>query len=300
MSVTVTPDFFGRAAQLRSEFEAIVGPQRSALPRRFRWDYWHVPGQFAYIRTLARNFFSAELYSEFAKSLRYWGQQNLGCDSWTDPWLSYYIAGCRQEFHSDVLHGPWAWVYSLTNWDQRSFSGGETALIAPRILEYWRHFDPKHPYEVDQILRRIPPKFNQLITFDGRIPHAVVPVEGTMNPLDCRVVLHGWFLHSEARAEGSLSFEAVEPALATLKKKWDGDRAAFGRLNGSITLRLRVQPNGSVRGMEVVASTLVSLDYHHQGELRAQALALALAKSSRFCKSAGLTTITLPLIAADL
>jgi hypothetical protein len=299
MSVTATPDFFRRAAEMRSEFDAIVGPQRSASPRRFRWDYWYVPGQFAYIRTLARNCFSSELYSEFATTLRGWAQEKLGCYVWTDPWLSYYIAGCRQEFHSDVLHGPWAWVYSLTDWERRGFSGGETALLRSGTLNYWRNFDPGHPQEADQIIHRIPARFNQLVVFDGRIPHAVVPVEGTMDPLDSRVVLHGWFLQPEARAEGSLAFNDIRLVLTSIKEKWQSGRAAYGRLSGLITLRLQVESNGSVRDVELVASTLVSLDCDDQGARQALDFGLELANSSRYRASPGTTTITLPLIAED-
>jgi hypothetical protein len=296
MDVATIPDFFEHAAQMRSEFEAMVGPQRCASPQRFRWDYWHVPGQFTYMRTLARTCFSSKLYSEFAITLRRWALQNLGCAAWTDPWLSYYISGCRQEFHSDVLHGPWAWVFSLTKWTERSFSGGETVLIAPQTLDYWKHFDPKHPQEHDQILRRVAPNFNQLTVFDGRIPHAVAPIEGTMDPLDSRVVIHGWFLPPTARTEGALTFEDIETVLASMKEKWDGERARWGRLNGSVTIRLKIGVDGVAGETEVVASNLISLDFPER-EQEARKLAVALASSSRYPESAGTTLVTIPFIA---
>jgi hypothetical protein len=300
MSVIVTPDFFRRAADMRSQFNALVGPERSALPRRFCWDYWYVPGQFAYIRTFARNCFSAELYSEFARALRSWAQQNLGCYSWTEPWVSYYIDGCRQQFHSDVIHGPWAWVFSLTHWERRRFSGGETVLIAPRILDYWRNFNPGRPFEVDEILCRIPAKFNQLIVFDGRLPHAVAPVEGTSDPLDSRVVLHGWFLRPVSRAEGALAFNEVEPVLASITEKWNHWQKDWGRLNGVMTIRIQVEPSGTTGSVEVIASTLVSLDGDGRVPQQAREQALELASSSRYRTSSGATWITIPFIAADL
>ena len=39
----------------------------------------------------------------------------------------------------------------------------------------------------------MPPRFNQLLVFDPRLPHGVRPVEGTRDPRAARLVLHGWF-----------------------------------------------------------------------------------------------------------
>lgn len=43
----------------------------------------------------------------------------------TPMWLSYYVDGCEQALHCDNPHGPWAFVLSLTEWDEREFTGGE-------------------------------------------------------------------------------------------------------------------------------------------------------------------------------
>ena len=42
-----------------------------------------------------------------------------------------------QELHTDADNGPFSFTLSLTRWDGRRFTGGETVLLAPRVLDYW-------------------------------------------------------------------------------------------------------------------------------------------------------------------
>lgn len=70
-----------------------------------------------------------------------YAREELGCAGVTPVWLSCYVDGCRQELHADVPHGPWAFVLSLTRWDARKFTGGETFILKPEVLDYWRSFD---------------------------------------------------------------------------------------------------------------------------------------------------------------
>jgi hypothetical protein len=37
-----------------------------------------------------------------------------------------------------IRHGPFAYVFSLTNWDARKFTGGETFIMNAPVLDYWR------------------------------------------------------------------------------------------------------------------------------------------------------------------
>ena len=67
--------------------------------------------------------------------------------------------------------GPFAYVLSLTDWDQRGFEGGETSLLQPRTLDYWRGFDSSRGLEVGDLLMEVEPEFNRLLCFDARVPH---------------------------------------------------------------------------------------------------------------------------------
>src|ERR1700735_1357871 len=149
----IDPD---EARSLRAEFDAHVGPDRTAKRGRFVWDYWHVPDQYTYLRTGPRGFFDAARYSRLLVALRAWGQEHLGCGQISEPWLSYYVDGCGQELHTDVVQGPFAFVYSLTHWDGRPFRGGETLLMRPELLDFWRHHEPSRSRERDELIERVP------------------------------------------------------------------------------------------------------------------------------------------------
>ena len=71
-------------------------------------------------------------------------------------WVSAYVDGCRQELHADVPHGPFAFVLSLTP-PQRRFTGGETMLLRPHVLDYWRGFDAGGVSEAAQLLELVTP-----------------------------------------------------------------------------------------------------------------------------------------------
>ena len=285
---------------MRAAFEAGVGPDREVSSRRrFVWDYWFVGGQYTYLRTFARDFFEPGVYRRFLAGLRTWGLAHLGCSSVSEPWLSYYVNGCKQEFHVDVPQGPWAFVFSLTRWDVRRFSGGETILLSPMVLDYWRDFDSGRRLEGQSLIERIPAQFNQLTVFDARVPHGVAAVEGTNDPFDSRVVLHGWFLAPTVVADGALSYGEVVPLVTATLSEWQVNRTDLGKLNGLLTTRLQIDAAGSVESADVLVSTFVMTSGAPDAAARASTLALELARSLRFPQSRGATTLTLPFTAAD-
>ena len=65
---------------------------------------------------------------------------------------SCYVDGCRQNLHTDSPHGPFAFVLSLTDWEGRRFSGGETEILQPLVLDYWRRFDSGTGMETPQLV----------------------------------------------------------------------------------------------------------------------------------------------------
>src|SRR5512132_890404 len=203
----VVPDFLPEAEEMRTEFDERMGDLRSTKPDRFVWDYWHMPRQYTYLRTYGDRYFSDQRTASLMQRVREWGLEILGCGSIRPPWLSYYVEGCVQELHADVPHGPWAYVFSLTRWDERGFTGGETVLLRPESLDFWHNFDPGRDLEAGDMVERIPSPFNQLTVFDARIPHGVRMVRGTHDPLDSRVVLHGWFKYPELTASAELRDE---------------------------------------------------------------------------------------------
>ena len=61
------------------------------------------------------------------------------------PATSYCVP--RQELHTDSPHGPLAFVLSLTEWEGRSITGGETMLFQPHMLDFWAQHDPERGIE---------------------------------------------------------------------------------------------------------------------------------------------------------
>eukprot|EP00879_Flechtneria_rotunda_P022284 GHRR01023512.1.p1 GENE.GHRR01023512.1~~GHRR01023512.1.p1 ORF type:complete len:133 (+),score=23.63 GHRR01023512.1:311-709(+) len=105
---------------------------RNTTQERFLWDYWHVPNQYTLHRTQAAAYFSEKHHAELVDALLDYGEKQLGCRAISPVWVSYYVDGCCQELHCDSFHGPFAYVLSLTNWQDRQFTGRTIqCLLAP-------------------------------------------------------------------------------------------------------------------------------------------------------------------------
>ncbi|CAB1098348.1 unnamed protein product [Ectocarpus sp. CCAP 1310/34] len=246
------------ASRLRGVFHDRFSKPREGSPERFVWDWWHVPDQYTLMRTPAENYFGPEGFTELLKALTNFGQERLGCTAISPPWLSVYVDGCEQRYHTDSWHGPWAFVLSLTDWENRGFTGGETMILKPHVLDYWRSFQPGIGLEEKHFIDTVEPHFNRLTVFDPRFPHGVRPVGGTKDPLKGRLVIHGWFTDPQPFFTGGLSAEeATEPlndALETVYPALEG----VGRVTGVLTVRLHVSgETGAVVSVVALTDTLI-------------------------------------------
>jgi hypothetical protein len=112
------------AESMRSCVESHFGrPDRHAPQTHMIWNYWYVPEMYAYLRTLPEMVFGLELSNKFHETLTHWSAENLGLDQVTWPYVSLYVAGCRQGQHNDARGGRFAFVYSLTKGDRRTTGG---------------------------------------------------------------------------------------------------------------------------------------------------------------------------------
>ncbi len=224
--------FYPKAKALRLVFDERFADPLATHAERFVWDFWNVPGEYTHLRTPAYHYFPKNIYEPFHRHLVHWGREHLGCHDISPPWLSSYISGCKQEPHQDVPHGPLAFVFSLTPWGKRRFSGGETFLKNPRTL--------------------IEPKFNRLTLFNPSVTHGVREVKGTLDPRDGRLVIHGWFVNPRPFWVGPMTVRDVQEGL---------DRGLgvipFAKLHlgeGFAAFRLKINAKGRV----VQARTLVA------------------------------------------
>lgn len=291
----VQNQFSSTAVKMRAEFDRRFNDPKETRSERFVWDFWHVPDQYTLLRTPADHFFSAPLYNKFLKQLTDWGRENLGCAAVTPPWLSYYIEGCQQQLHSDVPHGPWAFVFSLSP-KRRVFSGGETILLKPEVLSYWSSFRDAEDRELSSFVERVQPEFNRLVVFDPRLPHGVSRVAGTMDPREARLVVHGWFTEPKPYMKGPLRASRVAGPLDEAVSQFVNALACDGQWHGTVSLRIKVAASGKAGAPQILADTLVPVDADPR---RVASVRLLLKRSFaglKFPAAKGPTEITLPLL----
>ncbi len=287
-------NFSKRAKALRSEFDKKFEDPRHASSERFVWDYWNIPDQYALLRTPAYHYFSKKLYEAWHKELVYWGRENLGCHDISPTWLSLYNESCFQSLHADNPHGPWAFVYSLTPWNKRKFSGGETLLLKDQVLDYWNGFNSGEGLETEHLMTKVPPKFNRLLVFDPRIPHGVGEVRGERDPRFSRLVLHGWFVNPRPFVEGALKPAELEKFFAKELAELFAKNPSLGFLSGCICLRLKVAANGKVASISTLTDAL-RLTAGPNTLVPLKSLLSSRLKALCFPKTRGLSQVTLPL-----
>ncbi len=279
MSVFESPaihdEFCGFAQQMRAAFDAhFADPYAMAPPQHFIWNYWHVPGRYTYLRSELPAVLGRELASRFMRHLETWSLLRYGLKPRT-PWLSLYVNGCEQGLHNDAGNGRLAYVYSLTRWQERRFSGGETLLLRPEARSIERQ---TRPSSLGDLMQAVSADFNRLILFDDRLPHGVARLSGTMAPTEGRLVIHGHFVETEPVLIGALS----DAALQSVRGSLVDDLERIGKhtdaaLHGVITLRADVARTGVVGNARVLAD--LGWVLAPDGETRKQtAIAQALAR----------------------
>lgn len=260
--------FYPRARELRGTFDEKFADPLSGHGGRFVWDYWHVPNEYTLLRTPAYAYFPERLYAHFHRHLVNWGRENLGCHDVSPPWLSCYVDGCRQEPHRDKPHGPLAFVYSLTPWRGRAFTGGETFMTKPKLT--------------------IEPKFNRLTIFNPALTHGVRRVRGTHDPREGRLVIHGWFVNPRPFWTGPIRAADVRDAVEGQLAAVADPRLRLGE--GLLSLRLSIGRDGRVTRIKRLAETL------RGGRAADVATFTRRVKSLRFPARRGESVLTLPLM----
>jgi hypothetical protein len=296
----LTEDRFSPLAEkLRNEYDRRFQDPRDTRSDRFVWDYWHVPGQYTLLRTPAYHYFSENLYSRFHQSLVMWGRKHLGCWDISPPWLSCYVEGCKQELHSDVPHGAWAYVYSLSP-RRPVYTGGETLVLRPEVLSYWRNFSAARDRERSSFVRTVPAKFNRLTVFDPRLPHGVTEVRGTHDPREGRLVVHGWFTQPKTYLDGYLPERVVEKKLNEASSRVGElvlvfeQQGIISPVQGTLAVGIQVSKSGRVSSARFMTNTLVDLSGESPRPLLNRILKIY--RELEFPSVKGPTWLTVPLI----
>lgn len=271
-----------------------------ARSERFCWDYWNVPGQYRLLRTPAETFFG-QTGRKFIEELTQYGRKFLGCQMISHPWMSSYLDGHFQNLHSDVPHGPYSFVFSLTpysrvSWTNRAFRGGETLIAKPKLLRYFRELKSSESDEESQLFHKLSQPFNQLTIFDPRYPHGVARIEGNDDLLKSRLVIHGWFTEPRPMLEGGLTEKKAGPVMDLIAHHMIQGLSSSG-YTGLLSLRLHIGAEGSLKRTEVLASHLTNImgDVISMRLLKQVFEPLSHQSRGLFPKASSPTRITLPI-----
>jgi len=240
------------AAAMRQDIENHFGDTGNHRAETHQvWNYWHVPGLYTYLRTLPNKIIQKPHLEKFHQALTVWAIRTLGMADIAKPWLSLYVPGCRQNLHNDSRNGRFAYVYSLTR-DERKTIGGETLVY--RETDQFRSRLTKSGTSPD-FYESVPPRFNRLVVFDDRMPHAVERLDGSMDPLEGRFVMHGHIAETGPIVNGPLPIDALVPPLTD----------ALGanippQQHGPAAIRLVINPAGAVDTAELLMDRVKHAD----------------------------------------
>jgi len=293
-SLRIEDSFYSGHRNLRHHYEERFKNPLHAHSGRFCWDYWNVKNQYRLLRTPAQDFFGEKLFQPFLNHLLQWGRTELGCQMISHPWLSAYVNDCYQDLHSDVPHGPWSFVYSLTPWKKRSFTGGETFVAKPKLLNYFQQLDSSQSDETFQLIEKIAPLENRLVVFDPRYPHGVSRVNGVEDLLDARLVIHGWFTEPRPMIEGALTTRKAIPGMDQIAMTLMDQFSNLG-YHGIFCARFEIDRSGKISGIRILTSHLIQ---PQTGTIISESIlkkTLGLCEVISFPKSSGTTLITLPI-----
>jgi hypothetical protein len=281
------------AAAMRADIDShFASPYKHHPDTHQVWNYWFVPQTYTYLRTQPEKVIQRASVEHFMGRLRAWSSQTLGLGRLSWPYLSLYISGCRQGLHNDARNGRFGFVYSLTRDDRRS-TGGETLVLRrgdPFLRNLRRASAGAALYEL------VEPRFNRLVVFDDRLVHGVQLVEGSMDPVEGRFVLHGHIEESGPSVAGSLPLEQVLQGLRSALEPFDREFAdQAGQYDGPLVLRFSISPQGRVLGLQVLLDRVFT---ERQGDLGWRAITgklIELLGATAFPASPGETSVTLPL-----
>jgi hypothetical protein len=256
------------------------------------WNYWFVPELYTYLRANPEKVLGHERATAFHGALRRWSIATLGMANVTWPYLSLYVGGCRQGWHNDSLNGRFGFVYSLTR-DLRRTIGGET--LVRRETDSFRANLAK-PQAGRGFYEIVEPRFNRLLLFDDRLPHAVERIEGSMDPIEGRFVLHGHVSEAGPIVEGALPAAAIAgPIIGVLQHFRDEASAAAALYHGPLMLRLRIAPAGGVADCAVLLDRVLHPDPGHADWKELRTRLVDRFRNAVFPPAAGETLVVQPV-----
>ncbi|HWW71485.1 MAG TPA: hypothetical protein VN089_16210 [Duganella sp.] len=284
-------DFFGEAEAMRAAYDLKV---KDTYRQTVSWQYFCAPQMYTYLRTVPQQVIPEPLFGRFMQHLRQWCIDNVGLIPMGVPNLHLMVNGCTLGLHSDFQNGTWGFVYSLTRWQGRKFSGGETLLMRDGVPSY-----KKHHVQGESLYELVPARFNQLLLFDDRIVHGTQTIEGGMDPLEGRIALVGHLRPTSPIVDGALDAAAARKVILEFHRQLAGRIAGYKEVQGTITFRFAVAPSGEVESVTTLTNNLVTAlsGYGPSAEVdEVRAIIQRAAAELRFPDAGGKSTVTAPVL----
>lgn len=244
------------AMAMRADIDAhFANPDSHGPDTHQVWNYWFVPELYAYLRTRPEKIIRRDRVEAFVQTLRRWSLATLGMGQVTWPFLSLYVPGCRQGWHNDAVNGRFGFVYSLTR-NRRRTIGGATLVL--------HEGDPfranlERPTAGAGLYETVEPGFNRLVVFDDRLTHSVERIDGAMDPVEGRFVMHGHLSEAGTVAVGALPASAVGGPIAAALHDFLRDRTAHTALyHGPLAVQLAISAAGAVNHCRVLLDRVVT------------------------------------------
>jgi len=292
----VVDDFLPQelAAAMRADIDAHFATPYNQRPQTHQvWNFWYVVGLYTYLRTQPEKVIARASMERFASLLREWSIRTLGLATIGSPFLSFYTSGCRQSLHNDSRNGRFAFVYSLTRNERRTI-GGQTIVF--------RGGDPflrnlRHSNAGEGLYQLVEPRFNRLVVFDDRMVHGVQLIEGSMDPLEGRFVLHGHIEESPPIVQGALPAEEVSRAVRhALERFYQECYPIALDYHGPLVLRFAIAPEGRIVRLRVVLDRVFCEREGNDGWERVRGQLIELLRGVTFPATPAETGVTLPLL----
>ena len=281
------------AARMREDIEAHFAAPDAHGHTHQVWNYWFVPELSTYLRTAPEEIIRRDRVDAFIRALQAWSIVTLGMGNVTWPSLCLYVGGCRQALHNEAADGRFGFVYSLTR-DQRRTIGGETLVFCEGALSNYNLADAsagRRFYDV------VEPKFNRLVVLDDRLPHAVERIDGSMDPIEGRIELHGHLSETGTIVTGDLPGEVVEASLTGLFRDFaERNSARIALYRGPLVLRFVINAKGSIETCDTLVDRVVHEDPRHAEWEPLRADLVSRIKMLKFPPALGETAVTKPLV----
>ena len=286
------------AARVRGDIERhFSDPARHRPETHQVWNYWFVPGLYTYLRTAPEKVLQHADVELFMDVLSSWSASRLGLRHATWPYLSLYVSGCRQNLHNDTGNGDFAFVYSLTRNDRRS-TGGETIVL--REGDLFRR-NVARPQAGKNLFDAIEPRFNRLVVFDDRLVHGVERIDGAMDPLEGRFVLHGHLRADGPMIAGALTVEQAGASIAQVWSEFLDAAAARARLyHGPIALRFEIVASGQVESCAMLMDRVTAAEASDVDWPSLASELVATLSRHRFPQTDGPTVVIQPFLFGDV